>query len=236
MRRYAKALTAMVIVILRSLFLYGFSLLRKGSVLLSFTHIAITYIFGLNDIRFLVLYTLPILITYYIFEMRKLLLYTLTISSIPGLWMALTQLLLDLAKGYINPFRCIAIYARATLVTVNTMYILHTFNPTEVSILFNKVNKFAGVYPQLFFRVASFLVKEGIEIIYTHALKKESIWKTLAIIILRGEELAKGFSEGLIPKYRKYRPIVIYSLRTIAIQFAVIAYDIVITFVLTSIL
>lgn len=236
MKRYTKALMAIVVAILRSLFLYGFSLLRKGSILFSFTHIVITFIFRLNDIRFLIIYTLPILIIYSILGMYKLLLYTLIISSVPGLWMALTQFLLDLVKGCVNPFRFIAIYTRATLISINTMYILHTFNPTEISMLFSKVNKFAGVYPQLFVRVASFLVKESTELVYTHTLKKESIWKTLAIIVLRGEELAKGFSEGLIPKYRRYRPIVIYSLKAITLQLTVIAYDIIITLVSVFIL
>lgn len=225
MGRYARALSAVVTVILRSLFLYGFSKLRRGSISLSIVHVVLAVIGGLASIELLVLYTIPIAILYTALRMHILLLYTLTVSSIPGLWMALTQLLLDVAKGIADPYRYLAIYARAALVSLNIMFMLHTLNPTEISKLFDKAKRFSGVYAQLFMRIASFLVKEGIEIVYTHSLKKESLWKTLAILILRGDEIAKGFSEGLIPKYRRYRSTATYDIKTILLQLTIIIYD-----------
>ncbi|MEM1541416.1 MAG: hypothetical protein QXP05_00020 [Ignisphaera sp.] len=55
-------------------------------------------------------------------------------------------------------------------------------------------------------------------------MKGESIWKSLAILIL-GEDLVKGFSEGLIPKYRRYRAVIIYDSKVIAVQLMMIVYD-----------
>lgn len=225
MGRYARALTAVVTVILRSLFLYGFSKLRRGSVSLSIVHVVLAIAGGLGSVELLILYTTPIAILYTALGMHILLVYTLAVSSVPGLWMALTQLLLDLAKGIADPYRCLAIYARATLISLNIMFALHTLNPTEISKLFDKVKRSSGVYAQLFMRIASLLIKEGIEIVHTHSLKRESLWKTLAIVILRGDEIAKGFSEGLIPKYRRYRSKITYDMKTVSLQLTIIMYD-----------
>lgn len=233
LRRYAKALTAIVTIILRSLFLYGFSKLKKGSVVLSFIHVVLAMIHGLNKVELLALYVAPIAIIYGALKIHILLVYTLAVSSIPGLWMALTQLFLDIVKGFVDPYRYLAIYARAALVSINIMFMLHTLNPTEISVLFNKTKKFSGVYPQLFTRVTSFLVKESAEVVHTHALKRESIWKTLAILTLRGDEIAKGFSEGLTPKYTRYKPVLIYSINTILIQLTILLYDVVLILITT---
>uniref|UniRef100_A0A7C2V8R1 Energy-coupling factor transporter transmembrane protein EcfT n=1 Tax=Ignisphaera aggregans TaxID=334771 RepID=A0A7C2V8R1_9CREN len=221
-----------IITILRSLFLYGFSYLRKGSTVLSITHIFMVFLYGLCSLEALVLYTLPTILIYSISRMHILLLYSFTISSIPGLWMSLSQLILDTAKGFADPLKYIMIYSRVVLVSLNVMFLLHTVNPTEISFLLSKIKRVSGVYPYIFIRIMSFLIKESAEIIYSHHLKKEKAWKTLAILFIRGDELAKGFSEGLIPKYHRFKPVLIYSLRSLLQQLLLFTYDLAILLLL----
>jgi len=73
--------------------------------------------------------------------MHKLFLYTA-----PSLWMAVTQLSLDITRSCINPYRYVAIFSIALTISLNAMYILHTLNSTEVSILINKTRNIIGIY------------------------------------------------------------------------------------------
>lgn len=230
--RLSVLVSMLITALLRSIFLYGFSNLRKGSTALSVFHIIMVLIFSMRGLGLLLLYTLPIAIIYIAGEMSMLLVYSFTISSIPGLWMSLSQFILDLAKGFADPLKYITIYARVTLTSINVLFLLHTVNLSEISVLFNKVRRFSGAYPYLFIRIMSFLIKEGVEVVHTHSLKGERSWKMLAILFIRGDELAKGFSEGLIPKYCRFRPSLVYSLKTLSIQSLLIAYDVMITIIL----
>lgn len=229
MNSLTKALSFFIVIILRSLFLYGYSGLRKGTIFLSTVHLIIVITYGLKYGLTLAAYTAPIVILYFTLGLHRLLIYSLTVSSIPGLWMSLTQLIIDLLKGSLNPFNYISIYVKSTLTSVAILYVLHTLNPSELSTLLYRVRKSLGIYPQLFMRITSFLIKEGVEVIYTHSLKRENTWKTLAILMLRGDELARGFSEGLIPKYMKFKPILMYSTKIVLLQLIILAYDVILT-------
>ncbi len=230
----SRALSFFTVVILRSIFLYGYSELRKGTILLSLMHLTIVLTYGLKYGPSLLAYTAPISILYLVLGMYGLLIYSLAVSSIPGLWMSLTQLIMDVLKGMLNPLNYISIYVKSTLTSLAILYVLHTLNPSELSTLLYRARKSLGMYPQLFMRINSFLIKEGIEAIYTHSLKGESVWKTLAILMLRGDELTRGFSEGLMPKYMRFKPSLIYSARTIWIQLLILGYDIILVLLITT--
>lgn len=224
----ARTISMFITMLLRSVFLYGFTELRRGCTALGIAHVAMLLIFGLRSPVLIALYTLPIAIIYTAAGIWILLLYSLAISSIPGVWMALSQLALDLARGFADPLRYLVIYVRASMVSINILYLLHSLNPTEISALMNRIRRLSGVYPYLFMRVSSFLLKEGSEAIYTHSLKKEKPWKTLAILFIRGDELAKGFSEGLAMKHTKFRPKPRYSIKAVLAQVVLMVYDIMI--------
>ena len=44
------------------------------------------------------------------------------------------------------------------------------------------------------------------------------MWKALAMLFIRGDELIDYFTEGIFLKQYRFRPRVLYSLKTIALQ------------------
>ncbi len=212
------------ILILRSLFLYGLTPLRKSSSILSIVYLVICIYIAINLNPLLVLIpTTIVAILYRKFNMTKLFLYSFLLTSIPSLWMSLTQLALDIAMGNPYSLKWVFIYIRAESIALNTMFVLHTINISEIALITYRISRVLGISTYLFWRALSQLLREAIELSQIHKLKGVEIWRTLAILFLRSDEMSIQFEESLYLKKEILRPRTIYSIKSIATQIMLIA-------------
>jgi hypothetical protein len=198
--------------------MYGLSNARKGSTLLQlvFTVVAI-YGATQNVWKALLIFALTALL-YRLLRIEKLLPYSLLVALIPSLWLALSNALIVFLKNgdAVNAF--VKVFIRAEVGATIAFLFIHTLNISELSYILHKVSFTASLAPHLLWRISSQLIKESEEILYAYSLKKERMWKALAMLFIRGDELIDYFTEGIFLKQYKFRPRVLYSLKTIALQ------------------
>ncbi|MCS7110931.1 MAG: hypothetical protein N3D82_01165 [Ignisphaera sp.] len=204
----------------RSLFLYGFSEARQGSVLLYglFT-LSSLYIIVVRPYASLIL-LMVVTIYYTIFRIHKLLLYAALVASLPSVWMGLTGLLMAAPIETSNPWSSfLSIFLRGEVGAVLVFSFIQTLNLSELASVMGRVSRRLSFAQLLTFRVAAQLLRESSEMIAIHRLKGEKTWKTLSMLFIRGEEAVQYFTEGTILKYYQFKETeAIYSRRALILQ------------------
>ncbi|MDK6028981.1 hypothetical protein QPL79_06355 [Ignisphaera sp. 4213-co] len=225
---FSKVFSRIVLLLLRSLFLYGFVEARKGStaIQLAFTILSL-YITIKNPVV-----SIPILAAistfYIVFGIAKALAYAALVSLVPATWMGLTNLLYTLSgKGLLNPASFIDVFMRAEIGSLIVFTLIHTLNISELCYLVSKFSTATSLAIEYFWRIASQLLKESSEMLYIHGLKKEKTWKTLAMLFIRGDEIVTQFSEGVYLKQFRYAPKPIYSRKTVLAQITLAVFGVV---------
>ena len=217
--KISKVFSKTVLFLLRSLFLYGFIEARKGSIAPQLIFAVSTlYIVIRNPYLSLIPFS-AILGLYLVFGILNALLYSAIISSIPAMWMALTNLLyLLMAKSSLSLEAFIEIFIRAEIGAITVFSLIQTMNISELCYIVYRVSTTLSQAIEYFWRLSSQMLKETSEMLYVHALKREKIWKTLAMMFVRGDEIAEQFTEGIYLKQFSYTPKPIYSKKTVLLE------------------
>ena len=208
----------------RALFLYGLSDLRMGSTLLIAIHVVlavlVTYRSGALGLLPL---TAALIAIYALCGMTKLVLYSSLLASVPGFWMALTTAVLYHFEPRLA-LRYIEVFARYTMLSLNALYVVHAANVSELAVMLSRIGREAGLYPLLVFRMGVLLREVG-EMSEVHRLKGVPVSRTLAMALVRSEEVAELMEEGLFAKRGRFRPRALYSRRGLALQAILVAID-----------
>jgi len=209
----------------KALFLYGATPLRMGSTALVAIHVALcAYATWIGCLPCLAISTLSLVAIYALCGMARILLYAAALASIPGAWMALTTLLTQLALGAPSPLAALQVFARYTALAVNALYLAHAANVTELSKLLRPASREAALVPLAIARMGM-LVREVADMCDIHRLKGVSTSRTLAMALVRSEEVAELMEEGLWVKTLRFEPKTLYSARGVALQLALVAID-----------
>jgi len=219
------ALSRLSLYICRALFMYGLKPIKLGSVLLTAIHLAMLYIF-LHTPRLMILPTAVLVAIYSLSGMSRALLYAYGLASVPGAWMAITQIIIDAQHGLWRPELYASIFLRASLGALHALYAVQTVNVLELSYLLYRLSRTGALVPLLVAR-GGVVLKELTEMIRVHGLKGEPVWKSLAIAMLRSDEMASLMEEGLWCKRFRFAPRPMYSLRGLAMQCMLVASDLV---------
>lgn len=219
----SKAFSRIVLLLLRSLFLYGFTDARKGSTILQLVFTALSlYIVVHSPIASV--FVLSMLTAFYIaFGIANSLLYSALVSSIPATWMGLTNLLyMWISRGSASLMPFLDVFIRAEIGSIATFSLIQNINVSELCYLTYRISKGFSLAIGYFWRVASQILKESSEMLYVHGLKRERTWKTLAMLFVRGDEVIDQFTEGVYLKQFSYDPKPIYSRKTVSAQLTMI--------------
>ncbi len=212
----------------RALFLYGATPLRFGSTALAVAHVALSmWILSAGKILGLAIATAGLVAIYAACGMARLPLYAGILASIPGAWMGLTTLATQIASHSLNPLACLCVFARYTMASLNALYLLHAANVTELSYVLSKVSREAALAPLAIARMGV-LVKEVADMCEIHKLKGVPTSRTLAMALVRSEEVAELMEEGLWVKSLRLEPKTLYSRKGLALQLALVLLDLVV--------
>lgn len=212
--------------ILDSLFLYEYAWFRRGSLALSAAHAVVAYL-SLGHWPAPLAVISSQLLFYALSSTWRLLAYSIVVASIPGLWMAGTQALIDAARGGLEPARYLEIYARSIAASLSMLYVLHSLNPAELSYVAYRLGGCKWAYaPLILLRAASEGLREAWEALVAHKLKGVPPWATLAVILLRARESAELLEESYTLAVGACSPRPLYSSRGLALQAAVLVADI----------
>lgn len=220
----------LVLFLLRSIFLYGYTWARRGSNLLLILHTGLaTYIISSSPVLSLVLLA-PMLLLYILSGMPRLLVYGVLLASIPSTWLSLTQLILDIAMARGLTSTSLMVFIRYELLSLHALLLLHYANLDEASYLLYKLTRKCSiaVFPLLVWRSMAQLLREASEALLAHRLKGVKVWQTLAISLLRADEVAKLIHEAHVHKTRYCRPNPMYSRGALLFQVLMILLDLVI--------
>ncbi len=212
----------------RSLFLYGCTELRLGTNIATAMHLVATFVLASRGAPYLALPFLAVVLCYVATRSYALIPYALLLASIPGVWFAVSRFIVDLALGMqCDPLSYASIYLVFVLGALNTLYVLHATNLSELCYVVTKLTKSRelGLAPYLLWRVASKIFKDVSEMLYAHRLKGVEVWKSLGMTFVWGEEVSKLFTEGLLLKAPLFRAKAIYSRRALALQSLVLLLD-----------
>ena len=216
----------------RALFLYGATPLRFGSTVLAIAHVALVALMTKEgNLLGLLVATAALVAIYATCGMPKLPLYAAILASIPGAWMGVTTLVLELASPHPDLVRCVSVFARYTLLSLNALYAIHATNITELASALKRVSRSASLVPLAIARMGM-LVREVADMCDVHKLKGVKTSRTLAMALVRGEEVAELMEEGLWVKSLRFEPRAIYSKKGLILQLALLFVD-ALTFVIT---
>ncbi|MEM1541869.1 MAG: hypothetical protein QW101_03120 [Ignisphaera sp.] len=205
-----------------ALFLYGFSEARLGSTAL-LTAIVLATAIAVSSKPFQSLVITVLIFLYYLFfSMQKLFIYSALLTSIPSLWMAISNTLVLYLMGKTNIESFLEVFIRAEVFSLSMFYLFHCINIAETSYLVHKISRTASPVIPLLWRSISQILKEAQEIIYVHRLKNEKPWKTLSILFVRGDEMVEMFSEGIYLKRYSFCPRPIYSTKALLFQLLIL--------------
>ncbi len=219
-------------IVLRSMFMYGFSWARRGSTILQLMYLIASFIVASRSPILLAPIVFMLLLYYYVSGLIMLLAYSTLLALIPSSWMALTEAIIEVFSSTITPMRVVGVFLRAFLYAIIVFSFIHMVNLEELSFLLYKTTRrfTVALLPLITWRAISLLLKESWEIMHVHKLKGEPVWKTLALIILRAEELGDQFEEGIHSRIDRCSPRVHYSLQAIGWQFAIASLSILLLF------
>ena len=215
----SRVLGRLTLYISRSIFLYGLTCLRTGSTFLALAHTLLAlYLTAKAPLAGLAA-TIPLLVVYAASGMPLLPLYTFAVASLPAAWMALTNLAFTR-----DPMGSMLVFLRVEAGAIHALYMLHALNPSELSTLARRAGG-RGLVAQLFWRVSSHLVREAGEMLQVHGLKGVKTWKSLAMVLVRGEELPLLYADGLILKEHMFKARLIARRRCLLLQSAPVVFD-----------
>jgi len=221
----SRALSRLSLYICRALFMYGLKPLRMGSTIVLAAHLALVYTL-LRSPQLMALPTAVLVTVYALCGMTRALAYAYGLASIPGAWMAVTQIFIDMQRGLWRPWLYTSIFLRASLGALHALYAIQTINVIELSYLLFKVSRTGALMPLLVAR-GGVVLKELTEMLAVHGLKGEPVWKSLAIAMLRSDEMAGLMEEGLWCKRFRFVPRPMYSVKGLAMQISIVVSDVV---------
>jgi hypothetical protein len=203
----------------RSIFLYGLTCLRMGSTVLAVAHSLLALYLTVKAPLAGLAAALPLIAVYAASGMLLLPLYTFAVASLPAAWMALTNLAFTR-----DTVGSLLVFLRVEAGAIHALYMLHALNPTELSVLASLAGG-RGLVAQLFWRVSSHLLREAGEMLQVHGLKGVKAWKSLAMVLVRGEELPLLYADGLLLKEHMFKARLVVRPRCLLLQSAPVATD-----------
>ncbi len=209
-------LARLALAVLHALFLGGYAGVRRGS-LAPAAAMAALYAAGAPPEAVLA----GLLATYAAAGSLTLLAYASALASVPAAWMSLTQLAYDAAvSGALEPGRYAAIALRSLAASLLALYILHSLNPLELGYAVRRLTgSCAAAYAAPFaLRVVGHVLREASEAVAAHTLRGVRPWVTLALLLLRAEEVSRSLEEAIALRLRVCRPRPSYDPRALAAQ------------------
>ena len=211
-------LQKLVLVILRSLFLYDYIWARRGSIFLGL-FFTVAVFASIESLKASIIALLLLSLAYWIAGMVRVESYAAIIALIPAAWMSATQAVIDYFQSSIDPLGEIAIGIRALTASLATLYLLHFYNPLELAYLLRRIGGCRASYiPLLLPKIISELLREAVEALHAHSLKKTPAWKTLSILLYNSQEMMPKHAEGLAQRIDTCNPRPLYSLKAIILQ------------------
>jgi len=160
-----------------------------------------------------------ITIYYILYSMIKQLLYGALVSAIPSLWMSLSNVLaLYIMAKPIDIFNVLTIFIKAEVGALAILFVMHNINIFELTYISQLISKKLTFATILLMRILPHFLKEAYEMIYIHKLKNEKMWKTLAMLFIRSDEIIAFFTEGLYLKRNNINPKLLYKKYTLLMQ------------------
>jgi len=160
-----------------------------------------------------------ITIYYILYSMIKQLLYGALVSAIPSLWMSLSNVLaLYIMAKPIDIFNVLTIFIKAEVGALAILFVMHNINIFELTYISQLLSKKLAFATILLMRILPHFLKEAYEMIYIHKLKNERVWKTLAMLFIRSDEIIAFFTEGLYLKRNNINPKLLYKKYTLLMQ------------------
>ncbi len=147
--------------------------------------------------------------------------YAIILSLIPATWYFLTTL----------PFtgsllQSTEISLRVLVVTASLTAFLQRINPMELAYLGEKLGiKESSLYMPLFWKITPHLMKDSEAALMISSLKKEKLWKGLAISFVALEEYNRYYNEGLLIKKQSFKPVFWYSLKQTLINIGILVFS-----------
>ncbi len=215
-------------IILYALFSQGYQGLRKASLAPPLAQLAL-YTAGAATPEALLAATAA---AYLVTGMTTLLAYATTLASIPAAWMAATQAALDLiTHSPPDPTRYLQIYVKALAAALQALYILHSLNPTETAYIIHRLTGscLAANTPALILKTIAQTLKDAVEATTAHKTRNTPPWATLAILLVRGKELATQLEEATHLKLHHCKPKPVYSKKALVAQTTALALVIALT-------
>ncbi|HIP56621.1 MAG TPA: hypothetical protein EYH02_00910 [Ignisphaera aggregans] len=209
----------------RSLFLYGLTHLRTGSTALSIAHTLIALMLTVKNPILGIPPLAGVVVLYIASSMSRQPLYAAILATIPATWMGLTHLAITALRGYADVFGALQVFLRAEIGALHCLYLLHSINLSELASIIARLGKEVSLAIPLFWRAVALLLREASEMIYVHRLKREKMWRSLAMMFVRCEEVTEMFSEGLYLKRYSFTPRPIYSAKAMVYQTTLLSID-----------
>lgn len=216
-------LSRSIMLLSRSLFLYGLTESRMGSTMILMLFAIISILIVIKN-PFLSIIPITLITIYYIlYSMIKQLLYGALVVAIPSLWMSLSNVLaLYIMAKPIDIFNVLTIFIKAEVGALAILFVMHNINIFELTYISQLLSKKLTFTLILLMRVLPHFLKEAYEMIYIHKLKNEKMWKTLAMLFIRSDEITAFFTEGLYLKRNHINPKLLYKKHTLLVQLILI--------------
>ena len=217
------AVEVIVLVILRSLFLYDYNWARRGSNLLLLAFTAASWATGANPLAAVTAIIL-VYAWYTASGMARLAAYATLVASIPAAWMAATQAAIQAAQGALEPAHPMLVGLRALEASLTGLYLVHFYNPAEASTLVYRLGGCRYSYiPLLLARITGGSLREAVEAVHAHRLKKTETWKTLGLLLYHAQEQVPRYTEALAYRLETCNPRPLYEKKTLILQAATLA-------------
>ncbi len=160
----------------------------------------------------------------------------LIISSIPALWLSLSNAVVLLFNNTFNYFIVVEVYVRALTASVAILFFIVSLSPYEISRILHKIGlKRHSLASVMVWRLMPLALRDVIEAYGIQKLKKQALWKGIAIatasmleksemlVESNGLKLEAGLVEPLPYRYSmKYT--VLYLAVTIAMFLLLLVY------------
>ncbi len=216
-------LEKLVLVVLRSLFLYGYEWYRRGSLAVA-VMLPLLLFYGSGSLLVAVSTVASILVFYAATRMYRLGFYALVVAGIPAAWMAATQGVLEVLAGHDPLTRSLGVGLRSLAYSLTGLYMLHSYNPMEAAWLLYRLGGCRAALPALLLpRITGQGLREAVEALHAHRLKGARPWDTLGVLLYRSWESIDYYSEGALQRVWGCRPRPLYDKRALALQASLLA-------------
>ncbi len=146
------------------------------------------------------------------------LIYSLLLGSLPATWYFITTLPFTLSPHYSG-----LIALRVLIISAALTSVLQRLNPMELAYIGRRLGiGGSSLYLPLLWKVTPHLMKDVENALTVTALKREKLWKGLAISFLALEEYSGYYEEGLHLKKGLFRPTFWYDWSETALMIALL--------------